>query len=661
MPEVPGRYRYGSFSGGEDPLKPPFDVRAAVDELGEKVLAGSSVRDAMREMLRRGLSGRKGLDELRKQIRQRRRQLQRSGRLSGALDQVRQMLDQALAAEREQLGAEDTDAARLAEMTLDDLPDDTASAVKGLQDYQWHSEEARQQFEQIGQMLREQVLDRQFAGMKQALQGNDPEAMKAIQAMLGDLNEMLASHARGEDVTDRFSSFMDKHGRFFPENPENIDDLIDLLARRQADAERLMRSLTPEQRAEMQQLIEQAMQDVDLESQLSQLQDNLTALRPGMMRGARPMDVDGEEGLGYGEAVGVMSDLADLESLDRQLGQDYPGSTLDDVDVEALERQLPPSAAADLKALRDLEREMERQGYLTRDAGDLGLSPKALRRLGETALKRIFQQLTGQDSGSHDDRRTGVAEERTGAFVPWEIGSERPIDAVRTVQNAVTRRARAGDGFGDFPLDLQVTDFEAAETEKRTAAAVALCVDLSFSMVMEDRWAPMKQTALALAHLVSTRFRSDALQIIGFDLVARHMSVQELAVAEPEWVKGTNLQHALQLAQRHVRRHPEAEPVILVVTDGEPTAHIDTDGTPRFQWPPSAESVRATVAEVDQVTRSGATLNIFMLGDDPGLARFMDSVARRSGGRVFTPELGQLGQYVVSDYLRARQGRRRSA
>ena len=196
------------------------------------------------------------------------------------------------------------------------------------------------------------------------------------------------------------------------------------------------------------------------------------------------------------------------------------------------------------------------------------------------------------------------------------------------------------------------------ETERRTSAAVALCVDLSFSMVHEGRWGPMKQTALALSHLVQTRFRQDALQVIGFDRMARRLTPVQLAEVEPEWVQGTNLQHALMLAARHLRKHPDAEPVVLVVTDGEPTAHLLPDGTPYFDWPTTRETVRATVSQVDELVRWGATLNVFMLGEDEGLARFVDAIARRSGGRVFTPDIGRLGEYVVADYLRARRGGR---
>ena len=204
-----------------------------------------------------------------------------------------------------------------------------------------------------------------------------------------------------------------------------------------------------------------------------------------------------------------------------------------------------------------------------------------------------------------------------------------------------------------------VEDFEVVETERRTTAAVALCVDMSYSMVQEGRWGPMKQTALALSHLVETRFRQDALQVIGFNLAARRLSPVQLAEAEPEWVQGTNLQHALMLASRHLRRHPDAEPVVLVVTDGEPTAHLGRGRRrPSSSGRPPSRRCATPSPRSTSSARYGATLNVFMLGEDPGLARFVDAIARRAGGRVFTPDLGRLGEYVVADYLRARRGRR---
>jgi uncharacterized protein with von Willebrand factor type A (vWA) domain len=680
------RIRYGPWSGGADPLAPPYDIRAALDEVGREVLDGGSLRDALREIMRRGIDGRSGLDQLRRQVQKMRERARRRGDLAGTLDQVRAALDQALAAERDELASATDDNARFAEMELDTVPDDVAGAVRALGDYQWRSDDARRIYESIADMLRREVLDAQFAGMKQALSGGDPEAMARVKDMLADLNDLLAAHSRGEDTEDRFRAFMDRHGEFFPEDPQNIDELIDALARRQAAAQRLMNSLTREQREQLGQLMSDALSDPDLASQMAQLSDNLRALRPGVGRGG-PVDMrPGGESLGYGQAVEAVAELADLEALDRQLSESELGSPLDDVDINTLERHLGSAAAADLQALRELERELEQQGYVTRDEDGLRLTPRAIRWLGETALRRVFEQVDTSSNGDHADHRTGSADEPTGLTRPWTFGDELPIDASRTVANALRRggvmarprgadRSGAGDGAGaragagagahagagagvDAGVTLLVEDFEVVETERRSSAAVALCVDLSFSMVQEGRWGPMKQTALALSHLVETRFRQDALQIIGFNLAARRLTSVQLAEAEPEWVQGTNLQHALMLAARHLRRHPDSEPVVMVVTDGEPTAYIAEDGAPYFQWPTTAATVRATVAQVDELTRYGATLNVFMLGEDEGLARFVDAIARRAGGRVFTPDIDRLGEYLVSDYLRARRGRR---
>jgi uncharacterized protein with von Willebrand factor type A (vWA) domain len=636
------RFRYGPWRGGPDPLAPPYDIRAALDAVGHDVLAGGSLPEALRDLMRRGLDGRRGLDELAERVRRMRARARRRGDLAGTLDQVRAALDQALAAERDTLAGEDTDQARLAEMELATLPDDVAGAVRALDGYDWHSPDARATYESIKAMLRHQILDAQFAGMMRALSGEDPEAMRRVRDMLADLNALLAAHARGEDTADRFHEFMERHGELFPEQPRNVDELIDALARRQAAAQRMLASLAPEQRSQLAQLISQALSDPDLAAEMAALADNLRALRPGLDQG-RPVDMrPGGDPLGYRDAVEAVAELADLEALERQLAQRHPGATLDDVDVEMLERRLGSDAASDLRALRELERELERQGYLSRSDDGLRL----------TALRRVFAVLEASGRGDHDDHRAGSADEPTGLSRPWMFGDELPIDAVRTVSNAL-RRGGLGDGT------LLVEDFEVVETERRTTAAVALCVDLSYSMVNEGRWGPMKQTALALSHLVQTRFRQDALQVIGFNILARTLSPVQLAAVDPEWVQGTNLQHALLLAARHLRRHPDAEPVVLVVTDGEPTAHLLPDGTPYFDWPTTMETLRATVGQVDELSRYGAAVNFFMLGDDPGLARFVDAVARRAGGRVFTPDLSRLGEYVVADYLRARRGRSR--
>ncbi|MEU1847049.1 vWA domain-containing protein [Micromonospora sediminicola] len=646
------RFRYGQWRGGPDPLAPPYDVRAAVDAVGAEVLAGGSLRESLRDLLRRGPQGRGGLDDLAARARRLRREALRRGDLDGAVTRARALLDQAIAAERDELRGRDGDDARFAEAVLDNLPGSTARAVAELEGYEWASAEARQTYQRILDGLRGEVLEQRFAGLRDAARAAaDPAAQRQLAEMMRDLNDLLARHARSEDTTDAFAEFMRRHGEFFPERPRDVDELVDVLARRAAAGERLMRSLSDRQREELAGLMRQSLGD-RLAGELSQLDEHLRSLRPDLnwRRGER---VRGDQPLGYGEAAGALDEIAELDELLDSLDQDQPGATLDDVDVEAVARTLGREAADDVRRLRELERELRRQGWVTRDAEGLTLSPKALRRLAGTALRRVFADLTAGPRGQHDLRSAGAAGEVSGGSRPWEYGDEQPLDVVRTLTRAVRR---SGTGV---PVRLAVEDFEVMETERRASAAVVLCVDLSYSMISQGRWGPMKQTALALSHLMATRFPQDALQIVGFGREAMPLTQQELAAVEPDMQQGTNLQHALRLAGRHLRRHPGAEPVVLVVTDGEPTAHLDPeDGEAYFHWPPLPETITATIREVDKLTRYGVALNLFMLGDDPGLRRFVDAVARRSRGRMFTPDLDDLGEYVVSDYLRARHGRR---
>jgi uncharacterized protein with von Willebrand factor type A (vWA) domain len=652
-------YRYGRWRGGPDPLAPPYDLGNAVDEIGDSVLAGSGVREALRELLRRGTEGRRGLDELRRSVRDRLRQARQAGQMDGTLQEVRELLDKALEAERRALFPDPDDAARLAEDELDALPEDTAGAVRALKDFPWRSDEARQAYEQIQDLLRREVLDSSFASMKQALEGAGPEEMQAVKDMVADLSRLIDAHNRGEDTDEQFRDFMEKHGQFFPDNPESVEELIDSLARRAAAQERMMAGLTPEQRAELGELMAQAMQDMGLAGEMAHLQDALRQARPDLPWGQRGPVPDGEEGLGLGDATSAVAELADLESLSNQLSQGYAGASLADVDEELLERALGRNAVDDLAALRQMERELERQGFLNRSDGRLELSPKAVRRLGATALRRVFAKLESTGRGEHDVADAGAAGELTGSSREWQFGDEQPLDVVRTVKNAVLRTAGTPRRDDDRSVKIAVDDFEVVETERRTGAAVALLVDLSYSMALRGTWGAAKSTAMALHSLVTTRFPQDAIQIIGFSSTAQVLRPETLAELSVDTLQGTNLQHGLMLARRFLAHHRDAEPVVLVVTDGEPTAHLEDDGTPFFCWPPMPETIARTVAEVERVARGGATMNVFALDPDPGLVHFVHDITKRAGGRVFEPDTDRLGEYVVADYLRARRGGRR--
>ncbi|MCS5716088.1 VWA domain-containing protein [Herbiconiux sp. CPCC 205716] len=647
--------RYGRYVDGPDPLAPPVDLTEALDAIGEEVMAGYSPEQALREFLRRGGRDQNGLDDLARRVAERRRELTREHNLDGTLQEITELLEKAVLAERKQLARDalmDEGDRALAQMQLDNLPASAAAAVSELNGYDWTSSEARADFERIKDLLGREMLDQRFAGMKNALENASDADREAITRMLADLNELLEAHARGEDTPEQFEGFMAEHGEFFPEHPETIDELLDALAARAAAAQRMRNSMTQEQRDELDALAQQAFGSPELMQGLGRLDETLRSLRPGEDWGGSER-MSGEQGLGLGDGTGVFQDLADLDELSEQLAQSYNGSQLDDLDLDALARQLGSDAVVDARTLQQLEKALRDTGTMKRGSdGQLRMTPKAMRQLGKALLRDVAQRLSGRQ-GARDVRQAGAAGERSGSTREWAFGDTEPWDVTRTITNAVTRVAGAG-GDTAAGVRIEIGDVEVQETEARTQAAVALLVDTSFSMAMDGRWVPMKRTALALHTLITSRFRGDDLQLIAFGRSAQVMPIEELTGLEAEWDKGTNLHHALLLANRHFRKHPNAQPVLLIVTDGEPTSHLEANGEVFFAYPPHPLTIAYAVRELDNSVRLGARTTFFRLGDDPGLARFIDSMARRVDGSVVAPEADDLGAAVVGSYLGSR-------
>ncbi|GAB17096.1 hypothetical protein GOEFS_019_00090 [Gordonia effusa NBRC 100432] len=648
------RSRYRPYVDGPDPLAPPVDLREALSEIGDDVMSGVSPQRALRELLRRGSQNMRGLDQLREQINRRRNQLLRERNLDGTFAEIRELLDQAVLDERKQLARDLDDDARFAEMQISNLPSSTAQAVEELASYDWRSQQAREAYDKIKDLLGRELLDQRFAGMKQTMEGATDQDRQEISEMLSDLNDLLAAHNRGEDTTEQFNEFMERHGDHFPENPQSTEELIDSLAQRSAAAQQFYNSLSPEQQAELDQLAQQAFGSPELMNQLSQMDSLLRDARPGL-DWDNAQSFSGDRPMGFGEGAAAIRDISELEALSEQLSQQYAGAELADLDLDALERHLGPEAVADARTLAELEKALSEQGFFEKTSeGELRLSPKAMRQLGQAIFSDVAQQLSGR-SGDRRTRQTGLLGEPTGASREWEFGDTDPWDTTRTITNALVRTA--GDGSArSGSVRLDVRDVEVIDTEARTQAAVVLLIDTSFSMEMEGRWTPMKRTAIALNHLISTRFRTDELHLIAFGRYARSIDVAELTGLSPRMEQGTNLHHALLLAQRHLRRFPNAQPVVLIVTDGEPTAHLDPSGEPFFFYPPHPQTIALTVRELDHVARMGSQITIFRLGEDPGLAEFIDHIARRVGGRVVAPDIDGLGAAVVGDYLRSRRG-----
>ena len=686
--------RYGRYDGGPDPLAAPVDITEALAAIGDEVMAGSSPERALREFLRRGGS-QTGLDDLARQVAERRRELTQKHNLDGTLQEIRELLDKALGAERNQLArdAEMDDGDRmLAEMQLENLPPSPAAAVSELNGYNWQSVEARADFEKIKDLLGREMLDQRFAGMKKALENATDDDRAAVSEMLKDLNALLDAHQRGEDTPEQFDEFMKKHGEAFPDNPKNVEELLNSLAERAAAAQRMRNSMTPEQRSELDALAQEAFGSPELMQSLAQLDGTLQALRPGEDWGGSE-SLDGSEGLGLGDGTGVFQDIAELDALSEQLAQSSGDSRIGDVDLDTLARQLGDAAAVNARTLQQLEKALRETGTMKRDSdGRLKLTPKAMRQLGKALLKDVANRMSGRQ-GNRDLRRAGAAGERSGATREWSFGDTEPWDVTRTVTNAITRTAgqnglsqagaageggpagssvggsgSGGSGFvsagsdsglaggANIGVRIEIGDVEVQETEGRTQACVALLVDTSFSMATDGRWVPMKRTALALHTLIKSRFRGDELQLIAFGRHAEVMDIDRLTGLDAKYDKGTNLHHALLLANRHFRKHPNAQPVLLIVTDGEPTSHLEASGEVFFDYPPHPATIAFAVRELDNSARLGAQTTFFRLGDDPGLARFVDSMAKRVDGAVVAPELDDLGVAVVGSYLGSRHG-----
>lgn len=662
------KVRYSRWDGTQVGFE--LDADSVLEEINDDLLYHGDLNAALRRLMNTGFDDRngeriQGMKDLMEKLRQQRRERLEQYDLGGVYDDIAQQLREVVDMERtslddlQQASAESGDQRRkevtddaVAErrMELDLLPPDLAGMVRELGEYDFTSSEARERFEELTQQLREQLAQRWFNQMAGAMSDVSPEALQRTKDMLAELNQMLEDRAAGREPD--FAGFMERYGDFFPEGPRDLDELLELMAQRMAAMQAMLNSMTPEQRAQLQGLSEQLLEDMDLQWQMDQLSANLQRAFPEMGWNRRH-DFEGQDPLGFADAAQVMNELGDLDQLEQLMrGAANPGA-LAEVDLERARQLLGDEAAESLEKMAELAKMLTDAGLIETREGRYELTPAGLRRIGKHALDDLFSKLARDKLGQHELTRTGLGHERSMDTKPYEFGDPFNLHIERTIRNAV---ARTGGGT---PVTLSPDDFEIEQTELSVRSATVLMVDLSLSMPMRDNFLAAKKVAMALHALISSRYPRDYLGLVGFSEVARVIEPRELPEVSWDYVYGTNMQHGFQLARKMLAKEHGTKQIIMI-TDGEPTAHITESGHPVFHYPPTRETVDATLTEVMRATREGIRINTFMLDATAHLQQFIEQLTQLNKGRAFftTPET--LGDYVLVDFLESRRNMSRA-
>jgi uncharacterized protein with von Willebrand factor type A (vWA) domain len=463
--------------------------------------------------------------------------------------------------------------------------------------------------------------------------------------MFAELNQMLEARQRGEEPD--FDGFMERYGDFFPEDPKDLDELLEIIARRMAAAQAMLNSMTPEQRAQLQALSDQLLEDMDLRWQVDQLGQNLAGMFPDLNWNRR-YDFSGQDPMSMGEANELLQELGDIDQLENLLrGATSPGA-LAEVDLDRARQLLGDQAAESLEQMAELARRLEEAGLVENKEGRLELTPRGIRQIGQNALDELFAKLELDKAGQHEIARIGVGHERDYSTKPYEFGDPFNLDIGRTVRNAIQRSG------GGTPVRLTPEDFEVERTEHLVRSSTVLMIDLSLSMPMRDNFLPAKKVTMALHALITSQFPRDYIGIVGFSETARELKAEQLPEVSWDFVYGTNMQHGFQIARRLLARQSGTKQIIMI-TDGEHTAHLTPTGDVYFNYPPVRETVDATLREVNLCTRDGIRINTFMLDPTPHLRDFIAKLTELNRGRAFftTPET--LGDYVLVDFIEQRR------
>ena len=659
----PPHFRYSAWDGTQSAFE--LDADRLFDELADDLLYHGDVNNALRRIMQGGMTDRdgrnlKGIREMLDRLRERRREILEQHDLGGVFDEIsdalnevveterralQDMVDQADASGDERRSELASDSATMKSMELDMLPPDLAGKVRGLQSYEFESAAAQQQFEELMDRLREQLMQQQLDQMAEGVNDMSQQDMDRLKDMLAELNGMLEQRANGE-VPD-FEGFMERFGDFFPENPRSLDELLEVMAQRMAQAQQMMNSMTPEQRAQLQALSDQLAEDMDLRWQMDQLAGNLRDQFP-QMGWSQSYDFEGADPLDMSSAMELMGELGDVDQLDNLLrGANNPGA-LAEVDIDRARDLLGEESAESLERMAELARLLEEAGLIENTEGRYELTPRAVRKIGHGALEEIFKRMSEDMMGQHSLSEAGPGHERSYETKPYEYGDAFNLDIPQTLRNAVSRTG------GGVPVRLHPDDFEIERTEQQVRSATVLMLDVSMSMAMRDNFLPAKKVTMALHSLISAQYPRDFLGMVSFSEVAREFNAGTLPQLSWDYVYGTNMQHSFQIARKMLARQTGTKQIIMI-TDGEPTAHITGSGQPYFNYPPSRTTVELTLAEVVKCTREDVRINTFVLDVTPYLRGFVSEISRLNGGRAFFATNQDLGNYVLHDFVHNRR------
>ena len=657
------RFVYSRWDGSQR----GFDVDADVlmEQITDEVIHHGDVEAALRRIMERGLQtpdGRQmpGLSELRDRIRDRREEIAESGELDGSLAEAARELADILDEERHAIENARDDALRSGDerraenanaaaderqMRLDLLPDDLAGRMQSLQSYNFESAEASRRFDELSERLRSEMMQQVVDRVSEGMESVTPEDVQRTKEMLAALNEMIAKRDQGQDPG--FEKFMDEYGDMFPDDPETLDELLESIARRMAAMQAMLNSMSPEQREQLARLSQQFMDDMDLQWQMEQLSSSLQA-QFGQLNSESSYEMSGESPLSMSQALDAMAEMGRLDELEGMLDAATSPADLAEIDPEKIRETLGEDAASALEQLSRLTNELIEAGLVDRVEGRLELTPRGLKTLGSNALRDLFSSLRQDRSGQHQMATIGQGHESAYDTKPYEFGDPFRLDLHQTIRNAI---ARQGSGT---PVRLSPDDFEVERTEHLTRAATVLMVDLSMSMPMRGNFLPAKKMAMALHSLITSRFPHDFIGLVGFSETAREITAAQLPEVSWDYVYGTNMHHGFTLARKMlVREHGTKQ--IIMVTDGEPTAHITSRGDVYFDYPPAPETLEVTLREVLRCTRDGIRINTFVLDATASLDRFISQLTQMNGGRAFHTTNDELGGYVLEDFIERRQ------